>query len=201
MSRRAKKRRKKRHGKEDERMAEKRVTAKIKERIESGHKGESDRSGEEGTTDEHMKAQLGSLVDKHHFEASEALRLIDQTIKEGSRVRWIQTAQQSPAFFDVEPLPNVVQVALNTKHPVYTHLYDVLHADVDDLSDEDVRDRLARASAAFRVLFYAWARYEDEQTDRARRPVRDARLEWGKYAEDFFDDDDDAITLLGFGVD
>ena len=197
----AKKRRKKRHGKEDERMAEKRVTAKIKERIESGHKGESDRSGEEGTTDEHMKAQLGSLVDKHHFEASEALRLIDQTIKEGSRVRWIQTAQQSPAFFDVEPLPNVVQVALNTKHPVYTHLYDVLHADVDDLSDEDVRDRLARASAAFRVLFYAWARYEDEQTDRARRPVRDARLEWGKYAEDFFDDDDDAITLLGFGVD
>ena len=94
-----------------------------------------------------------------------------------------------------------MQVALNTKHPVYTHLYDVLHADVDDLNEEDVRDRLARASAAFRVLFYAWARYEDEQTDRARRPVRDARLEWGKYAEDFFDDDDDAITLLGFGVD
>ena len=190
-----------RHGEEEERMAEKRVTAKIKERIESGHKGESDRSGEEGTTEEHRETQLGSLVGKHHLEASEALRLIDQTIKEGSRVRWIQTAQQSPAFFDVESLPNVVQVALNTKHPVYTHLYDVLHANVHDLSEHDVRDRLTRASAAFRVLFYAWARYEDEQTDRARRPVRDARLEWGKYAEDFFDDDEDAITLLRFGVD
>ena len=197
----AKKTRKTRHGEAEEQIAERRVTAKIKERIEGGHKGESDLSGEEGTTEEHKKAQLGSLVDKHHIEASEALRLIDQTIREGSRVRWIQTAQHSPAFFDVESLPNVVQVALNTKHPVYTHLYDVLHANVDDLSDDDVRDCLARASAAFRVLFYAWARYEDEQTHRARRPVRDARLEWGKYAEDFFDDDDDAITLLGFGVD
>ena len=197
----AKKTRRKRHGQDEERMAEKRVTAKIRERIESGHKGESDRSGEEGTTEQHKKAQLGSLVGKHHLEENEALRLIDETIKEGSRVRWIQTAQHTPAFFDVEPLPNVVQVALNTKHPVYAHLYDVLHADVDDLSEQDVRDRLSRASAAFRVLFYAWARYEDEQTERGRRPVRNARLEWGKYAEEFFDDDEDAITLLRFGVD
>ena len=94
----AKKKRKGRH-EAKEQAAEKRVTAKIKERIESGHKGESDRSGEEGTAEEHKSAQLGSLVDKHHFEAGEALRLIDQTIKEGSRVRWIQTAQQTPAFF------------------------------------------------------------------------------------------------------
>ena len=197
----AKKARRKRHLDDKKQQADKRVTAKIKERIEGGHKGESDVSGESGTTEEHKKVQMGSLVEKHHLERGEALRLIDDTIKEGSRVRWIQTAQHSPAFFDVESLPNVVQVALNTKHPVYRHLYDVLHADVGDMEEQDVRERLSRASAAFRVLFYAWARYEDEQTDRARRPVRDARLEWGKYAEEFFDDDEDAITLLGFGVD
>ena len=197
----AKKTRTKRHQQDEKRQADKRATAKIKERIEGGHKGESDLSGETGTTEEHKKTQMVSLVDRHHMEAGEALRLIDDTIKEGNRVRWIQTAQHSPAFFDVESLPNVVQVALNTKHPVYTHLYDVLHADVDGLDDKDVRERLVRASAAFRVLFYAWARYEDEQTTRARRPVRDARWEWGKYAEEFFDDDEDAITLLEFGVD
>ena len=172
----ARKIRKKRHTEDEERRADKRVSAKIKERIEEGHRGESDMTGEHGSVEEHKEAQIGSLVGKHRIEPSEALRLIDETIKEGNRVRWIQTAQSSPAFFDVEPLPNVVQVALNTKHPVYSHLYDILHADVENMEDEDIRERLTRASAAFRVLFYAWARYEDEQTERARRPVRDARL-------------------------
>lgn len=165
----AKKVRRQRHRYDEKRQADKRVTAKIRERIEGGHKGESDVSGERGTTEEHRRAQMGSLVEKHHLEPGDALRLIDDTIREGNRVRWIQTAQHSPAFFDVESLPNVVQVALNTKHPVYEHLYDVLHADVKGMDDHDIRERLSRASAAFRVLFYAWARYEDEQTESTLR--------------------------------
>ena len=110
-----------------------------------------------------------------------------------SRVRWIQSAQSSAAFFDVEPLPNIIQVALNTNHPVYSHLYDIMHPDVEELAEDEVRERLARAAAAFRILIYSWARYEDEQIDRDRRQVRDARVEWGKYAEEFFDEEDDSI--------
>ena len=193
----ARKKRKKRHKEDEEQRADRRVSAKIKERIEEGHRGESDLTGERGSVEEHKEAQIGSLVGRHRIDRNEALRLIDETITEGNRVRWIQTAQHSPAFFDVESLPNVVQVALNTRHPVYSHLYDILHADAEEMEDQDIQERLTRASAAFRVLFYAWARYEDEQTARARRPVRNARLEWGKYAEEFFDDDEEAITLLG----
>ena len=109
----------------------------------------------------------------------------------GNRVRWIQSAQSSPAFFDVEPLPNVIQVALNTDHPVHSHLYDIMHPDVEDMPVEEVRERLARAAAAFRILIYSWARYEEEQVAKPRRQVQWARLEWGKYAAEFFDEDDD----------
>ena len=100
----------------------------------------------------------------------------------------------SPAFFEVEPLPNVIQVALNTNHPVHSHLYDIMNPDTDELTEDEVRERLARASAAFRILVYSWARYEEEQTDRAGRQVRNSRLEWGKCAEEFFDEDDGSIT-------
>ena len=189
----ARRRRSPRHVLDEDQKADAKATAAIKRRIEEGHEGESDRAGESGTVEEHKEVQVESLVEKHHLDQDDALQRIDETIKAGHRVRWIRSAQSSPAFFDIEALPNVLQVALNTKHPVHSHLYDIMHPDVDELTEDEIRERLARAAAAFRILIYSWARYEDEQTDRDQRKVRNARMEWGKYAEEFFDEDDDSI--------
>ncbi len=178
------------HEIDEDKKADERATAAIKRRIEEGERGESDRAGEFGTEQEHKEAHIQSLVDKHHLDQGDALRRIDETMRAGSRVRWIQSAQSSAAFFDIDSLPNVIQVSLNTNHPVHSHLYDIMHPEVDELTEDEIRDRLAKAAAAFRILIYSWARYEEEQTDRERRRVRDARVEWGKYAEEFFDEDD-----------
>ena len=171
--------------------ADKKATAKIKQRIEKGFSGESDLRGMKATEDERKKEEIQSLTETHHFERDDALRAIDETIRARSVVRWIQSRQNSPAFFDVESLPSVIQVALNSGHPVHEHLYEVMHPDLDDMDEDEVRERLAKSAAAFRVLLYAWARYEEEQVGREKRKVRDARVEWGKYAEEFFDEDDD----------
>ena len=172
--------------------ADKKATAKIKQRIEEGHDGESDRRGKEATKDQRQREEVQNLTERHHFERDDALRTIDETIKAGNAVRWIQSRQISPAFFDVEPLPGVIQVALNSGHPVYEHLYEVMHPDVEDMDEGEIRERLARSAAAFRILLYAWARYEEEQVGtRDKNKVRDARFEWGKYAEEFFDEGDD----------
>lgn len=183
-----------RHVLEEDQKADAKATAAIKRRMEEGYRGDSDRAGESGTEEERKQKQMQSLVEKHLLDQRDALLEIDETIRMGNRVRWIQSPQSSAAFFDVEPLPNVIQVALNTNHPVHSHLYDILHPDVDALTEVEIRDRLAKAAAAFRILIYSWARYEEEQTSRARREVRNARVEWGKYAEDFFDEDDDSIA-------
>ena len=172
--------------------ADKKATAKIKQRIEEGHDGESDRRGKEATEDQRQREEVQNLTERHHFAHGDALRTIDETIKAGNAVRWIQSRQSSPAFFDVEPLPGVIQVALNSGHPVYEHLYEVMHPDVDDMDEDEIRERLARSAAAFRILLYAWARYEEEQVGtREKKKVRDARFEWGKYAEEFFDEGDE----------
>ena len=192
-SRQANQPRGRRHVLDEDRRADARATAAIKRRMQEGHEGESDKAGESGSVEERREAQVESLTRRHHFDQVGALQEIDETIRAGNLVRWIQSAQSSPAFFDVESLPNVIQVALNTRHPVHSHLYDVMHPNVDDLSDDEVRERLAQAAAAFRILIYSWARYEEEQSERDRRRVRDARWEWGKYAEEFFDEDDDSV--------
>ena len=161
--------------------------------MQEGYEGESERAAESGTEAEHREAQVESLVGKHQLDQVDALQRIDETIRAGSRVRWIQSAQSSAAFFDVESLPNVIQVALNTGHPVHSYLYDIMHPEVEEMTEDEVRERLRKAAAAFRVLIYSWARYEEEQTERDRRRVRDTRVEWGKYAEEFFDDDDGSV--------
>ncbi len=187
-------RRGQRHTLDEDQKADAKATAAVKRRMSEGYEGESERVGQSGTEAEHTEAHVESLVGKHRLDQTDALQRIDETIRAGSRVRWIQSAQSSAAFFDVESLPNVIQVALNTSHPVYSHLYDVMHPDVEDMTEEEVRERLRKAAAAFRVLVYSWARYEEEQNERDRRRVRDARVEWGKCAEEFFDEDDGSVA-------
>lgn len=188
----ARQRRHDRRPNEDER-ADAKATVVIERRADEGHKGRSDQEGESASEQEKKERQLQSLVERHHLDRPDALRRIDETIRSGSRVRWIRSAQSSPAFFDVESLPKVIQVALNTDHPVHSHLYEVMHPDVEDLSEQEVRERLDKAAAAFRLLIYSWARFEEEQTTHDRKKIRNARHEWGKYAEEFFDEDDDSV--------
>ena len=168
------------------------ATAAIRRRKQEGHQGESDKAAEAGTPNDHKEQQVQALVQKHHLDRDDARQRVDETIRSGSSVRWIQSAQHSPAFFDVEPLPNVVQVAFNTNHPVHAHLWAAMHPELaDDTTPDEVRERLEKAAMAFRVLIYSWARFEEEQTERERRSVRNARYEWGKYAEEFLEEGDE----------
>ena len=187
-------RRGKRHTDDENAKADAKVTAAIERRVDEGSVGTSDIIAESGTQEEHQKIQMESLIEKHHFDEPSARKIVE--VGKDNKVRVIVSSQSTPAFFDVEPFPNVIQVVLNDEHPVYSHLYELLHPEPEEIdqdeyfSEDEMRTRLAKATAAFHILIYAWARYEDEQTDKAKRAVRNSRIEWGKYAEEFFDEDD-----------
>lgn len=167
------------------------ATGKIKKRIEEGHKGESDKTQEIIPESEQKKMQIESLIKKYHFDESDALQRVMYTIEKNNKVRWIQSPQSTPAFFEVESFPGVIQVAFNENHPVYSGLYSIMHPDIEEMSIEEIKERLEKADMAFRLLMYAWGRFEDEQEGRAKNKIRDARIEWGRYAEEFFDEDDE----------
>lgn len=178
----------------EEEKADARASSVIVDRVEEGYKGTSDKVGEGTSSEEQQKTQIESLITNHKIDREQAFALINAANEAGNRVLWIQSAQPTPAFFSVEPVPNQIQVALNTNHPVYSHLYDILHPQNENLSEADLRDRLDLASAAFRLLIYSWARFEDEQIDSKKATLWKIRSDWGEYAREFFDiDPDDSI--------
>lgn len=182
---------KRRHPRHDDEKAkaDAKATAAIKRLIDEGKKGISDEKASSGTIQEHKAEQIRSLV--RYLIDEEAARLRVELTKD-NKVRWVVASLSSPAFFEVDILPGVVQVVLNDNHPVFAHLYELIDIDADDLTENEVRERLAKATAAFRILIYSWARYEDESVDKAKRTVQNARIDWGNYAAEFFAEDDDS---------
>ena len=184
-----------RHSKDQADRAAVMATGEIERRQNEGHVGDSDRKEESTTKDDKQRTEVQSLVNLG-LNVDEATRMVVETLEAGNRVRWIQADQDSQSFFNVESLPGVIQVVLNSSHPVARDLYDVIHPDTDEISAEEARERLDRSSAAFRLLLYSWARYEDEQSEGAKRQIRKTRHAWGQYAEDFFTIEDEPPAFI-----
>ncbi len=164
----------------------------IKRRAEEGHTGVTDQLGDQVSTEESRSKQVQNLTETHSYPREDAERQVDETLNYGRRCRMVTSHQpNSPAFFDVEFFPDVLQSALNMDHPAYEKLVEVLEGDARGLSNDDLVARLNRASDAFRLLLYAWARLEDEQPARLRDRIRQVRWDWGTVARDFLTGDDD----------
>lgn len=196
-------RRKRKRAKQQDESTNAKVTAVIKRRQSEGYSGRSKTLGDElPTKDEKRNVQRDLLVKKYKYTEDDALNLIEENFRTGHLVRWLVTEQQTSAFFDVDILPHVLEVALNSRHPVHKYLYEILDSgetDIEELDEAELRERLAKASVAFQILIYAWARYEDEQPERVRERLIDIRVEWGKYAREFFAEDDRELPPTSLG--
>jgi hypothetical protein len=158
-------------------------------RKSEGHIGKSDEQEnqpEEKKIDDVEK----TLIDNGIATAEEAKSMAAEIIGRSFKYEFRHAAIASPAFFDVQSRGGKIIIVLNTEHPAYTQLVDVLESDVEDSSVEDLRRRLLRASDSLDLLVSAWARYEDEQPagERLTR-ARDARWDWGRMARDFLQSD------------
>jgi len=82
-------------------------------------------------------------------------------------------------------------ITLNTSHPAYRNLVEVLESDETTTDVEKLQDRLSRASDGLKLLLSAWARYEDELPDGVQRTrAQDARVDWGRMARLFLERED-----------
>jgi Histidine kinase-, DNA gyrase B-, and HSP90-like ATPase len=170
------------------------VTAKasdaVRRRQEEGYTGKTDRLGGETTEEEKRDEQLDTLTHQHHLDEDTARAMVDEAMERDWRVRWISSAQDSDAFFNIDLMAGMLQVIFNTEHPLHAHLMAALENVPEDAGEANLRDRLARASEAFKLLIFSWARMEDEiPGDRDRLRVSYARRDWGRYARDFIEGD------------
>ena len=138
-------------------------------------------SGRDEKIDEIVKSAKQVRVDEET-----ARQWAEETVDTGRRVLLKSVALgHRDAFFDVEPVNNVIEVWLNDQHPVHEHLIDALTSETDDLSEEEAKKRLGTAAFTLKLLFIAWARQEDKAPSGAKDSFEDFRMDWGREARKF----------------
>jgi hypothetical protein len=97
---------------------------------------------------------------------------------------------QTPAFFTVRPKAGTIIITLNTEHPAYDKLMEIVDEDIEDASREELIDRLSRARDGLKLLLEAWARYEDTLPDgNIKDKAQEVRNDWGRMAKRFMTTD------------
>ena len=152
----------------------------------------TDQLAKQATEEERKQQQVESLVKVHRYSEADAERIVAETISQDRHVRLLTSRNpESPAFFNVEYMPGMLQVALNIDHPVYNDLIAVLEEGIESASREELIDRIRRAANAFKLLLFSWARFEDEQPEKPRERAKKMRQDWGRVAGEFFNADDE----------
>lgn len=169
--------------------AQKKATLVGEKRNKSGKGTVSKELGKDLTEAQKREALRAELEKGGHTKATTE-QILDSYFKEGLDVEFVAEALDSPVIFSPVPKAGKVLVKVNTAHPSFHHLVEVLEADTGDEAQpegvEDVRDRLHKAAVGLRLLFASWSRMEDELVDRDERDqVAQLRQIWGTYARDY----------------
>jgi len=165
--------------------AEREATEKTRERQAAGNLGESD-AGESKPLED-RKSDIASGLTQQGLSEVDAKEIAEAAVNDSLKYVFAEASLDSPAFFSVQPRGGALIITLNTRHPAYSRLVDVLERDNEEESNQSLEERLNNALNGLKLLLMAWARYEDEQNSSKREDAQDARVDWGRIARRFLD--------------
>ncbi|MDJ0746191.1 MAG: ATP-binding protein [Xenococcaceae cyanobacterium MO_167.B27] len=122
---------------------EKQATRVTENRKQDGYKGVSDKDEslpalERQTTIEKTLTEVG-------VPETKARELAATTISDNLKYSFVDADLETAAFFSVKPKGGAILVTLNTNHPAYTNLIEVLEDDVENVDTERLKLRLAKS--------------------------------------------------------
>ena len=170
--------------------AEKVATEVTEDRKKEGHYGQSDKD-ESLPSEERKEIIETTLIDKGVMQIT-AEELAAKTVSDGLKYVFANASLgDKSAFFSVDPKPGTIIITLNTIHPAYKNLVEVLEEEVEGVDPEILSSRLTNSLEGLKLLLMAWARYEDEQPlGKLRNKAQEARFDWGRVARQFLEGDE-----------
>ena len=166
--------------------AEQIATEATRSRVEQGFVGTSD--GQEVSPEAQKKAEVTKSLESEGV--TNASEVVDWIFKNNLKYSFVEAEFESSAFFSVKSKGGKIIVSLNTSHPAYDKLVEVLDESTDGVSQEELEQRLKNASDGLKLLLMAWARYEDEQPDgKLKTVVQESRQDWGRIARQFLQEE------------
>lgn len=116
--------------------------------------------------------------------------VVDWLFKNNLKYSFVDAEFESSAFFSVKSKGGKIIISLNTSHPAYHKLVEVLDETTEGSTQEELEGRLKNASEGLKLLLMAWARYEDEQPDgKLKTSAQESRQDWGRIARQFLQED------------
>ena len=108
----------------------------------------------------------------------DAQKLAKLLVQEGISYQFNSAQLDGSQIFSVRSNQGVLNINLNTDHPIY----DLLKHIEDDLpEDVDENNPAFQASVAIRLLLSSWARMEDQTESRDERTrIQDTAINWGR---------------------
>jgi hypothetical protein len=168
---------------------EKQATRVTENRKQDGYKGESDK--EESLPALQRQATIEQTLTEVGVPEMKAKELAAATVSDNLKYTFADADLETAAFFSIKPKGGAIIITLNTNHPAYANLVEVLEDEVDKVDLETLRTRLAKSQKGLKLLLAAWGRYEDEQPDGKRRQdTQDARVDWGRIARQFLESEE-----------
>jgi hypothetical protein len=161
------------------------ATARTEKRKQEGHQGQSDQ--DECLPIDEREQLLEKTFTEEGLTEKQAHELAASLVNDGLKYNIHVADLDTPAFFSVKPQGGVIVVTLNTNHPAYKNLVEVLEEDVEGVDEETLRFRLSNSLEGLKLLLCAWARYEDEQHERRRSAAQQTRADWGTIAREFLE--------------
>lgn len=162
------------------------ATEVTQKRQEEGYTGQSDRD-EKLSPDERQGIIEQTLIEEG-VPKSVAQDLAASTVSNGLKYVFAEADLETSAFFSVKLRGGSNVITLNTNHPAYPSLVEVLEKETSEDQGEVLENRLSNALDGLKLLLMAWARYEDEQPDGSRRiQAQETRSDWGRIARQFLD--------------
>jgi hypothetical protein len=166
-----------------EKEIEKKATSYTDERKQRGFSGSSDK--DEGLPPEKKVQSIHEGLVSSGVEEEDAKEIAAYTVSNNLKYSFTETTFESDAFFTVKPSGGALNIILNRRHPAYEHLIEVLDNN-ESYKENDLRERMDKASEGLKLLLAAWARFEDEIPDGDRKDeIQDARKDWGRIAKKF----------------
>ena len=153
-----------------------------KDAIESGAeiKTRTDIAREEIATDV-REAGLARHFIESGQSGQDAQQLARMLVQEDLSYQFIPAPLPGSLIFNVESKYGVLQINLNTDHPIYDLLRHV-EGRLDENGDED--DPAFQAIVAIRLLLSSWARMEDQtEPNEERKRIQDIAWHWGRQVD------------------
>ncbi len=166
----------------DEPSIEDKATKQWKDRSKKGYSAKID---DESFNEKAREELVDDLVKNKHYPDEVAREIVEAIEKRDRKIIFVTAEVDSQSFFQIETRAGgITEIIFNTRHPAYEKLVKALDTDISGSTDSDLVDRIENASDTLKLLFAAWARYEEEDVP-LRETIRDIRHEWGKMAKNF----------------